>query len=240
MTPRRAAGLLLILIPVGFTVCFSLLQALFEYPDILRQPTADVLTKFRDGGAPLVAVWYGITVTAMLFVPLVVLVHHALAKSDESATLRVATTTGVIAGVVQTLGFLRWSFLVPHLAEAYLAPNASEAQRAAATLVFEAFHRYLGMGVGEHLGYLTTATWTFLMALRLARASGAPSWLGSLGMLLAVGIAAGLAEPVGLEAAGAINALSYLAWSLWLIVIGALLLVRRGTAPVAATALAVA
>jgi hypothetical protein len=34
-------------------------------------------------------------------------------------------------------------------------------------------------------------------------------------------------EPAGWEPAGTINALSYLAWALWLIVVGVVLLVRR-------------
>src|SRR5688500_6784250 len=81
---RRLAGALLVVVPLAFTVCFTLLASLFEYPDILRQPTADVLTKFRDGGAPLVAVWYALTLTALAFVPLTVLVHRALAPRDTS------------------------------------------------------------------------------------------------------------------------------------------------------------
>ena len=50
---RRLAGLLLIVVPVAFSICFTLLQMQFEYPDILRQPTADVLTKFAAGGSNL-------------------------------------------------------------------------------------------------------------------------------------------------------------------------------------------
>src|SRR6185503_9386970 len=148
---RRLAGLLLILVPVAFTICFTLLQMQFEYPDILRQSTADVLAKFQAGGTGLIAVWYALTLTAVLFIPVVVLVHRVLAEQEATATLWVATVFGVVAGLAQTLGFLRWPFLVPHLAEAYLAPGASEAQRATAALVFEAFHRYAGMAIGEHL-----------------------------------------------------------------------------------------
>jgi hypothetical protein len=134
---------------------------------------------------------------------------------------------GVVAGLAQTLGFLRWPFLVPHLAQAYLASGASEAQRAAAALVFEAFHRYAGMAVGEHLGYLSTSVWTFLVALLMLRAPLFGRWLGLSGMLLALGVATGLLEPAGWELAGTINAFSYLAWALWLIVVGVVLLVRR-------------
>ncbi len=91
-----------------------LLQVQFEYPDILRQPTADVLTKFQAGGPRLVAIWYALTLTAVLFIPVVVLVHRIMATAETSATLWVATVFGVVAGVVQALGFLRWPFLVPH------------------------------------------------------------------------------------------------------------------------------
>src|SRR5215210_2670846 len=189
---RRLAGLLLILVPVAFTACFTLLQMQFEYPDILRQPTADVLIKFQAGGTRLIAVWYALTLTAVLFIPVVVLLHHVLAAHETSVALSVATVFGVMAGLAQTLGFLRWPFLVPHLAQSYLAPGASEAQRAAAAMVFDAFHRYAGMAVGEHLGYLSTSVWTLVIAIVIVRSSLMPRWVGVSGALLALGIAAGL------------------------------------------------
>jgi hypothetical protein len=224
---RRAAGTLLVIVPLVFTVCFLLLLQLFEYPDILRQPSGDVLAKFAAGGTPLIAVWYTLTLSAVAFVPLVVLVHRVLAERDAPVLLSVATAFGLIAGLSQTLGFLRWPFLVPHLAQSYLAAGASEAQRASALMVFEAFHRYAGVAVGEHLGYLSTAVWTFLIAVVMFRTSLVPLWMGAIGAVLALGIAAGLAEPAGWDLGGTINALSYLAWAVWLIAVGLILLVRR-------------
>src|SRR3982751_2815683 len=47
---RRAAGVLRVIVPLGFTVCFTPLRQLFAYPDILRQPTAAILAKFAAGG----------------------------------------------------------------------------------------------------------------------------------------------------------------------------------------------
>jgi Domain of unknown function (DUF4386) len=224
---RRLAGVLLILVPIAFTVCFSLLQIQFEYPDILRQPTGDVLTKFQAGGTSLIAIWYALALTSVLFIPAVVLLHHVLAAQEASVALWVASVFGVVAGLAQTLGLLRWPFLVPYLAQAYLAPGASAGQRAAAALVFEAFHRYAGMAIGEHLGYLSTSVWTFLVAVLMLRSPLFGRWLGVTGLILALGIAAGLLEPTGWKPAGMINAFSYLAWALWLIVIGVTLLVRR-------------
>jgi hypothetical protein len=237
-TLHRPTGLLLIGVPVAFTALFTLLQVQFEYPAILRQPTDAVLTKFQAGGPGLIAAWYGLTLTAVLFIPLVLLVHRLLADEQAPTTLLIATTFGIVAGVAQALGFLRWPFLVPHLAQAYLDPAASEAQRAAAAMVFEAFHRYAGMGVGEHLGYLSTSTWTFLVAMLMLRAPLFGRWLGLSGMVLALGVATGLLEPVGVPLVGAINAISYLAWAVWLMLVGAVLLARRPELPMPARAAA--
>ncbi len=226
-TLRLVTGLLLIAVPVIFTICFTLLQMQFDYPTILREPTLTILTRFQAGGASLLATWYVLTLTSVFFIPIAVLLHTHLKPTADPTVLRLATAFGVVAGVAQALGFLRWPFLVPQLAEAYLAPGVSAAQQAAAAMVFDAFHRYAGMAVGEHLGYLSTSVWTFLCAALMLRSPQFGRWLGLSGMLLALGVGAGLLEPAGLEWAGAINAISYIGWALWLIVVGVVLLVRR-------------
>jgi hypothetical protein len=43
MTTATVAGLLLIVVSVAFNAAFALLAARFDYPDVLREPTADVL-----------------------------------------------------------------------------------------------------------------------------------------------------------------------------------------------------
>jgi hypothetical protein len=47
------AGIALIAMPVAFNVSFALLGARFDYPDILRRPTGEVLERFRQGGTTL-------------------------------------------------------------------------------------------------------------------------------------------------------------------------------------------
>ena len=56
------------------------------------------------------------------------------------------------ARLVQTLGLLRWPFLVPYLSGRYQDESASPATREALTVVFETIHQYLGVAVGEHVG----------------------------------------------------------------------------------------
>ncbi len=62
-------GLLLVIVPLAFNITFFLLQRAFEYPDILRKPTEDILRRFKDGGAPLRRLWYAFAMSAVLFTP---------------------------------------------------------------------------------------------------------------------------------------------------------------------------
>ena len=98
---RRTAGTLLVIVPLAFTICFLLLLQVFEYPDILRQSTAEILSKFEAGGTSLIAIWYVLTLTAVAFVPVTLLVHRVLAERETSVLLWVATAFGLIAGLSQ-------------------------------------------------------------------------------------------------------------------------------------------
>jgi len=224
---RVLTGVLLILTPIVFNVFFTLLSVTFEYPDILREPTGYVLRHFDAGGSGLVAIWYGFMLTAVLFVPLVVLVHKVLARED-TPYMAVATAFGVVAGVVQFLGLVRWPFLVPYLADTYLDPASSGATRESVAVVFQTFNQYAGVAVGEHLGYLFTGLWTVLVALAMF---GSPlplrRWLALLGVVSAAGVLVGTLEPVGFEPAADIVVVGYILWSIWLALFGIFLLLPR-------------
>jgi uncharacterized protein DUF4386 len=223
---RVLTGVLLILTPISFNVFFTLLSVTFEYPDILREPTGYVLRHFAAGGE-LVAIWYGFMLTAVLFVPLAVIVHKVLARED-TPYMAVATAFGVVAGVVQFLGLVRWPFLVPYLADTYLDPASSGATRESVAVVFQTFNQYAGVAVGEHLGYLFTGLWTVLVALAMF---GSPlpfrRWLALLGVVSAAGVLVGTLEPVGFEPAADIVVVGYLLWSIWLALFGIFLLLPR-------------
>lgn len=148
----------------------------------------------------------------------------------SSALVAVAATTGVLAGVVQFLGLIRWPFLVPYLARADADPNISPARREAIDLVFQSFHRYLGVAVGEHLGYLFTGGWTALTGVALIQATNTPGWLGVAGIVIGVLLMmcslefVGSFEQEGWKVAATATPIAYIAWSVWLIAIGVTLL----------------
>src|SRR5215212_2703265 len=99
MSAETAAGALLIALPLAFNALFGLLAARFDYPDILRRPTAEVLERFAAGGSGLVLLWWAFAMTAVLLAPAVVLVSAALDGADGTL-LAVTATVGVLAAVV--------------------------------------------------------------------------------------------------------------------------------------------
>jgi hypothetical protein len=230
VTVERAAAALLILLPLAFNTFFFLLGRWFNYPDILRSPTADILRRFQAGGVGLKILWYGFMLTAVLLAPLAVLLGQVLAR-DGLAVVPTATVVGVLAAVVQFLGLARWPFLVPALARAITDPASSQATREAITVTFESFHRYLGIGIGECLGYLLTGAWTILVGVGMLQSSAFEPWLGWPGVIIGLFLIVGSLEFVGRfeeqgwKLAGAIVPITYIAWSLWLIVSGVVLLI---------------
>lgn len=219
---RPVTGILMILLPITFNATFFSLARAFEYPDILRKPTDHILKRFTEGGTRLLMLWYLFALTALLAIPVALLLQRVFPDQPELAAA--SAIIGVISGVVQAMGLLRWSLLVPSLAQQYNAPGASQATKDAVAVVFNAFHTYVGTVVGEHLGYMFTGAWTILLSIMMFSAPTFGPILGIVGIIGALGILTGLAEPFGWKPAGAINAMSYVLWSLWLIVSGVALL----------------
>jgi uncharacterized protein DUF4386 len=229
MSTATIAGLLLIAVPLAFNGAFALLAARFDYPDVLRKPTAEVLASFRAGGTALVLMWWGFALTAVLMVPLVVLLSSAVSDADGTL-LAVTTTVGVLAAAVQFLGLVRWPFLVPYLARVDADPAASPARREAVDVVFQSFNRYLGVAVGEHLGYGLTGTWTVLAGVALTETAEVPAAFGVAGLVIGPVLAlcslefVGSHERAGWSLAERLTPITYVAWSLWLLATGVALI----------------
>jgi hypothetical protein len=229
VSATTVAGLLLIAVPLAFNAAFALLAARFDYPDILRRPTADVLVAFQEGGTPLVLLWWAFALTAVLLAPLVVLLSRAVDDAD-APLLALATTVGVLASLVQFLGLVRWPFVVPYLARTAADPDASAARREAIDVVFQALNRYLGVAVGEHLGYGLTGAWTTLAGIALTQTAAAPAWVGVPGIVIGPVLMlcslefVGGHEPAGWKLAERLTPIAYIAWSLWLLATGTVLL----------------
>jgi hypothetical protein len=218
----RTAGILLVAVPLIFTAGFTGLQMTFDYPDILRHPAGEVLTRFAASGADLHFYWYGMMFASLLMIGAVIAAGLHFWKRDN-VLAALSMGAGVLAGLVQALGLLRWVMLVPSLAAMYVAPGATELDKSMAVALFDAANHYLGMGVGEHLGYFFTAIWTALASALLLKTNRI---IAAAGMVIALGVISGMLEPFGVPMTGAINSISYTLWAVWTLILG--IVVLRG------------
>jgi hypothetical protein len=226
MSTQALAAALLIAVPIAFNLAFLELGRKFDYPDILRRSPDEILRRFAAGGPRLILRWEALLLSAVAMLPLVVLVAIAI---DAPAPLTVASiVVGSAAALVQALGLVRWPFAVPELARRYIAADGpdAEATRKSIEVVFATLHRLLGVGIGEHLGYLLTGSWTLLVAASVMSTAVVPGWLGALGIPIGVALLVGALEFVGpneqqgSRRLGLIVPVAYIAWSLWLIGLG--------------------
>jgi hypothetical protein len=226
-----ATGIILIALPIAFNLAFFELGRVFDYPGILRQPTPVILTRFAAGGSGLILRWWLFMLLALALLPMAVLVGVVLG-SAPAALVPIGIAVGVAASIVQVIGLIRWPFVVPELARRYAAAEdgpAGDATRATIEVAFATLHRLLGVAIGEHLGYLMTGAWTMLVGAAMLGPSVVPAWLGAIGLVIGLALVVGSLEFVGPNEehgwafAEKLVPIAYIAWSLWLVFFGVLL-----------------
>ena len=221
--------MLLVTLPISYNVLFTVLARSFDYPDILRRPTDEILRRFAAGGNRLILTWWGFAMTAVLLAPTVVLLSATLGDANSTVTA-LATAIGVLAALVQFLGLIRWPFAVPHLARTMADPTTTSGEREAVDVVFQTLNRYLGVAVGEHLGYLFTGFWTGLIGLAMIQSEVVAPVFGVIGLVLGPLFVicslefVGSFEARGWKVAAALVPITYIGWSLWLLAVGIALL----------------
>jgi hypothetical protein len=227
MSTETVTAVLLILVPIAFNLAFFELGRAFDYPDILRKEPDEILRRFATGGSGLILRWEALLISALLMLPLAALLAVVLGASPALSVLSVVV--GATAALVQGLGLVRWPFAVPELARRYVAaPDGpqGDATRRTVEVVFATLHRLLGVGIGEHLGYLFTGLWTLLVSESILSTTVLPTWLGIIGILIGIALLIGTLEFVGpnerngWHLAGIIVPIAYIAWSIWLIALG--------------------
>jgi hypothetical protein len=221
-----AAAVLLIAVPIAFNLAFFELGRAFDYPSVLRKEPEEILRRFAAGGSGLLLRWQALLLSALAMLPLVALLAASLGAAPALSVT--AVVIGSAAAIVQALGLVRWPFAVPELARRYVAAEGPEsaATRQTIEVVFATVHRLLGVGIGEHLGYLLTGLWTIIVAVSIVSTTAIAPWLGLLGIPIAGALLLGSLEFVGpnekegWSLAGIIVPIAYIAWSLWLVGLG--------------------
>src|SRR4051812_20046898 len=225
---RRTTGGLFVVGAVAFGAAATVLSSTFDWPDILREPAAVVLPAFVAGGTSLVWTWFATAWTyALLLVPILLLPPVLGRRGDP--VLRAATYVGATSVVLALIGFLRWVFVVPPLADSYVGGGATE--KAAAAAAWTAQHQFGGALLGEHLGQLLAIGWSVTLSVIILRSRALPRWLGVAGLVVSALyltnqgdiLATGVPGFPVWDLGGLIGST---AWGLWVAALGVLLLLR--------------
>lgn len=226
---RRTTGILFLVGAVTFAVAATVLSATFDWPDILREPGSVVLPAFVAGGSSLVWTWFATAWTyAILIIP-ILLLPAALGRRDDAA-LRVATYVGATSVVLCLVGFLRWVFVVPPLAQSYVTGDATT--KVAVDAAWTAQHQFGGALLGEHLGQLLVIGWSVTVCVIILRTRVLPRWLGITGLVVSALYLANQGDILATAVPGfpvfdLAGLLGSTGWGLWVAALGVTILLRR-------------
>ena len=222
MKKLKISGILFIIGALGVFIPYILLTIIFDYPGILREEPGIILTQFHAGGTPLILTWLAFALLGMPLFVAYMLIGQEL--ENDLAYVRWATTMGVISGIVQVIGLLRWVFVIPVLANDYMHAE-NPAVRESIKIVFHVVHQFGGVLLGEHVGQLFTIIWTVLISFALVKQSIISTLLGWLGYISSaiyfLAQAALLATVI--EGFPVLNLAGFLGstlWLIWLILVG--------------------
>ena len=219
-----ASGTLAAVASVGLSVTFG-------WPDILDAPAAEALPSFAEVAATVRTLFILQMAGSLILIPGVIALHRLLARSRGTDTaLLTVTAFGIIAPVVQSLGWIRWPLVVPTLASRYLDPDASSATKEATAASYDLLNTYAGGALGEHLGWLLQGVWAVGIAILAWRAADvAPAWLRRSLTVVAVAWTVTLV-PAGWfdsDTLTAVGSSVYSVWYLGVLVLGVVLLRSR-------------
>lgn len=211
-----ALELITVLAPV------SVLSTWFRFPDILREPASVALPLFATNQSMIVPAYYVFMLSGLLYLPVSVLLRKQLGTVATRTAGRLLVGLGVATALFQAIGFSRWLFAVPYLADAYENATGNAALRDSIGLLYNTLNRYAGMTIGEHLGFLAMGGWTICLALMLPRPNRFTRWFSASGLLIGGLIIVSVAEQFGTAQAEQFGLLNFIAntlWSVWLLIL---------------------
>lgn len=225
---RQLAGLFFVLGAVLVNIPYTLLIVNFDYPDILRAPVDRILTQFQAGGDSLIYTWLAFAWVGLPLLFGTVMLNPILGR-EKYPFLETATTIGVIGGIVQIVGLLRWVFVIPVIARLYTDPITDSATKESLSALFMVVHQYGGVVLGEHMGQFLTILWMSMISAILYKSDIFSKWVAWLGWVASAVYLLAQTElfataipsfPV-VDWAGLVGSLL---WLLWMVVMGVYLM----------------
>lgn len=216
---QNLAIIFLITMIITVVVPVSILGAKFDFPDILRQPAANAFALFKQNQSSIVFGYYIFLISSLLFIPLSYLLQRILFQTQNKVALNMLVGLGITTAIFQCIGFVRWIFVMPFLTENYY--KNPENQKTI-ELIYETLNRFLGMSVGEHLGFIAMGLWTICLGCILLEHPKFKLWVAFPGIPIGAMLIISLGEHFGGDFASVFGKFNFLAntlWSIWLAVI---------------------
>ncbi|MBX9746241.1 MAG: DUF4386 domain-containing protein [Hyphomonadaceae bacterium] len=212
------AGAALIVFALAANAPYLYLIENFGYDDVLREPPDDVLFAFAAGGDALVYAWAAFALCALSFIVVASLTEEALRVGGGKVAGFVGAA-GAASALAQAIGLARWVFVVPILANLAAEPSTREG----ALISYQVLHQFAGVAIGEHIGQTLLALWTAGVAWTIIRSGAAPRVFGWLGFVIAGAWLVGQTElfaTVTQTPVLEITPFAFMAWQVWLLLIG--------------------
>jgi hypothetical protein len=228
---KKLIGVLFIVGAIVVNIPYAILISNFNYPDILREPAGSVLTAFAAGGNGLIFTWLFFALAGLPLLFGTVLLGE-LWSGTSKYLVRLATVFGIIGLVVQLIGLLRWVFVVPVLAQNYVAADSSDALKEATLVAFQTVNQFGGVLLGEYVGQMFSILSMLLFSILILNKDLLPKWIAWLGFaasgvyLLAEGELFHTVIPSFpvIDIAGLAGSVL---WIVWLIALGVLLIIQK-------------
>ena len=220
---KKITSIIIILHVVLLYVSYMILQSVFDFPDILRRSMDEIFALFHQNRSSIIPTYYGFTLTGVTFILISLFSYRALRKTDRDM-LFVAAIIGTICGLLQSLGYVRWAFLIPVLDNHLHNPALTQSGKESIELILDSFHTYAGVALGENLGFVFQGLWTIFFSIALLKHPAFSKWIGRSGIVWGIGILVYSLEQFGgmFSSLGFINIIVQAAWASWLIIIASI------------------
>lgn len=195
----------------------------FDFPDILRENMETTLGLFHKNKTFTVPAYYLFTLTGISFMTIVLLLFKTL-KFHESTSGFLAVVFGILFGLTSSMGFVRWPFLMQHLGQ--VVADASPDQLEYIRLIYDSFHIYAGVSVGENFAFWFEFLWMFLFSTSLlSKPEVFPKYMARIGQGLGLGMLLYSMEQFGgvFSILGPLNMIVHTAQLGWLLALSLLL-----------------
>lgn len=179
----------------------------FDYPDIFREPAGFILSQYNASANWVTFMWFLLALSMILLIPLAVMFHKVFKRSD-TPYVSIGTTFGVIAGLVNFMGILRWISVVDGMSAKFVDPSTSESTKEIISVVFDSFHQYQGITLGETFGSISLGVWLFIIGIAMLGSYTYKNWLAWLNIIAGLGLFSGILLLLGVGSVVSISSIA--------------------------------